>query len=165
MTKKNNKIAFPYNRRNISISFNVEGEPQYFVDEKKKRVTCVLSARLNTPVPVDYPGVETPMITPQLYKVSARANCSDKDVFNAERGMRIALAKAEMKVYRQAAEYIVRESEFILHMATACTDFLTNAAAFAWHNTGHIEALSDTESPEYIEKLRPLKHGVVINKD
>jgi hypothetical protein len=163
MSKKN---VYPYDRRNFTLSFNVGGEPEYFIDNEKKKVTCVITGTFVTPTISSWDAIgDTPLISANKFKVIGRAICSDKDVFDAERGMRIALAKAELKAYRAARDYIKEETQWVRYIANKSMEFIAKADAFEKHNAEHINVLSDVNNPNYMKELRPLKHGKVTYKN
>lgn len=168
MGKKKNKKGYVFNRDNIKLSFGTSGEnaPKYFVNPEKKKVTCVLTAELLIP-DCEYTGNNLysylPYVPGKKIKVSAAAKCSDKDEFDVNRGMHIALAKAEIAAYDAAFNYIVEQAMPFIDIADMATKFLDKAVYCVRHNTEHVEVLSDKENPNYNKDLKPI-HAIVTTK-
>ena len=82
-----------YSRDDFKLSF-LKNKAQFFVNEKKRIVSCVVEGELQSPynwnssVSIGYPTL----------KGTGVATCKDGDVFDVERGKRIALAVAENDV-------------------------------------------------------------------
>ena len=163
---KARKKNWGYSRKGFKLSFVTSGvnAPQYFVDEKKKKVTCVLYAGLLTPWPNVYPNdadIAMPLIYQKSFKITGTAICSAKDEFDANRGMHIALAKAELNAYQAAYEYLLEQVEPTMWIAGAAAEFLHKALHFKAHNEEHVEVLSDVKNENYNKNLKPIKAKII----
>jgi hypothetical protein len=147
-----------YNRSNIKVSFT--GEPFFTINESEKTITCTLKANLVTPVPVqdDVPANSEAFIYGAAFSVVAKAKCSKNDVFDIERGKRIAMAKAENKIYAAAEFYLRKMRKSFAMMVTAIDDFNKKAVRCAAHNLDYIDTLSMQGHPNYVKDVKPCAH-------
>lgn len=147
-----------YNRSNIKITFI--GEPYFTINQHEKTITCTLKAKLVTPVPVqdDEPSNFEAFIYGASFNVIAKAKCSKNDVFDLERGKRIAMAKAENKVYAAAKQYIRKMRKSFAAMVAALDEFDTKAVKCTAHNLEYIDTLSMKGHPKYVEEVKPSSH-------
>lgn len=160
-----------YNRENFKISFkgqrplNVDNETfgvtgrlnntQFYVNEEKGTVVCVLEGYLSTPT-----GVSDILYLPdRIFRGVGVAKCSKDDVFDAERGKRIALAKAENRIYVSAMRHIGETVERLDNVLSAYSDFCDKGYHTCAHNEDYIDSLSYEAHPKYIKNLNPLKRG------
>jgi hypothetical protein len=143
-----------YNRNDFKISFDGKNT-QFFVNEKKGTVACVLTGYMDTPYDVD----NCVDIQPIVIKETGIAKCADGDTFDAERGKRIALAKAENRVYMTAMRYLDIHMKHIMDMVTAYNKFSDKAYRTCGHNEDYISSLSYEAHPRYIKELKPMKRG------
>lgn len=143
-----------FTRNDFKISFDGEST-EFFVNEKKGTVVCVLTGILDTPKDYD----ESIWIPNKFFKEKGIAKCVDGDVFDVERGKRIALAKAENRMYISALRYIencVKPYEFVFNAFEKFTDKAYHTCA---HNDEYICSLSYEAHPRYVKDLKPLKRG------
>lgn len=147
-------------RESFKLSFN--SNPKYYVNTKKKKVTCILSATFLVP---SFTADDYKTILPNMFSLDIQAKgvakCSKNDDFDVNRGMHIALAKAEMKAYRGAKDYLNECAGTIVAMAKMANDFFAKADYFLKHNKEHVEVLSDKNNPNYNENLKPIKAEIV----
>lgn len=89
-------------RLKIKIKFE---KPLLYVDAEREFVKCTLKGVMYLPK-----NVAVSLGLPSEVKVASRteAQCRQGDVFSAEKGTKIAVAKAERNIYRNAAERLVR---------------------------------------------------------
>lgn len=147
-------------RESFKLSFNPN--PKYYVNTKKKKVTCILSATFLVP---SFTADDYKAILPNMFSLDIQAKgvakCSEKDDFDANRGMHIALAKAEMKAYRAAKEYLNECTGTVMTMAKMANDFFAKADYFLKHNEEHVEVLSDVNNENYNKNLKPIKANII----
>ena len=162
-----------YNRENFKLSFKGErvandgnenvkyrvtdslNDTQFFVNEKKGTVVCVLEGYLNVPTTAN----DTLYLPERIFKGVGVAKCAQDDVFDVERGKRIALAKAENRVYISAVRYIEDTVAKISNIADAFVLFSSKAYHTCAHNEDYISSLSYEAHPHYKKDLKPLKRG------
>ena len=114
-------------------------EPIFYVNKAKKTVACKISGYAYETM-LDSWLREGELTTP-IYKVVGIAYCNDNDEFDEERGKRIALAKAENKLYAKCADYYNKEIN---------------------KYTSYINEISEVDSPNYKKDIKPVKRGEVF---
>ena len=117
MKGKRYKFMKGYNRNNIKLSID---EPMFFVNEKKRTVTCKLNGFLSGPCSYNewmMAGINFP---DKEYSITATAYCHENDVFDVERGKRIALSKAENGLYNKASLDVSNICERLDFLRDAC---------------------------------------------
>lgn len=143
-----------FNRSDIKVSFNNEGT-KFYVNEKKGTVVCAVEAVLLVPTNWDgcvfVPGVR--IIEKGI------AKCAPGDTFDVERGKRIALARAENKVYLSALKHLDGFMEQIAVIVNAYEEFNDKAYHACAHNEDYIESLSYEAHPKYKKDLTQMKKG------
>ena len=143
-----------FNRSDIKISFNNEGT-KFYVNEEKGTVVCSVEACLL--VPTDWNSC---VYVPDIHLTEKGiAKCAPEDTFDVERGKRIALARAENKVYLSALKHLDKSMEQIAVIVNAYGDFNDKAYRACAHNEDYIESLSYEAHPKYKKNLTPLKKG------
>ena len=145
--------------RNNKLSLR---EPEFYINEKKRTVTCKLSGFLFGPC--DYrdwmmPGINFPQ---KNYSVIATAHCNKNDVFDIERGKRIAMSKAENSIYSKAAIEVSNVCEKLDFLRDACNSFFKKSLKCQAHNIDYIDSLTMMAHPKYSNKPLPEKHGIVV---
>ena len=88
-------------RDDFKIKF--DKEPEFIVDKEKKFVKCYLNGLVLTPTGKEGQILENFRIFSKGY-----AKCSDKDKFNPEIGKKIALARAESRLYWKVKTIVKR---------------------------------------------------------
>lgn len=146
-----------YNRDYCKLLFDKE-DTQFYVNEKKKTVTCKVTCVLHVPYswesPVDMLG--------RTFHIVATTKCCDSDVFDVERGKRIAMAKAENKAYTQAATYLFEHLKHFMFFQTSIYKFLDKTDHQCAHNEEYIDMISNPKNPNYKKELKGVKNGVTI---
>ena len=143
-----------FNRSDIKISFNNEGT-KFYVNEKKGTVVCSVEACLL--VPTDWDGCV--YVPGNTFIEKGIAKCAPGDTFDVERGKRIALARAENKVYLSALKHLDKSMEQIAVIVNAYGDFNDKAYRACAHNEDYIESLSYEAHPKYKKNLTQMKKG------
>lgn len=89
-------------RLSIKIKFD---QPLTYIDAERNFVKCTLKGVMHLPK-----DVAVPLGIPTEIKVQARTitECKNGDVFSAEKGRKIAVARCEMKIYKKTAEKLVK---------------------------------------------------------
>jgi hypothetical protein len=146
-----------YNRDYFKLSFDKE-DTCFYVNTKKRTVTCKVACRLEVPFSWESP-VE---IGGRYMNIVATAKCCKGDEFDVERGKRIALAKAENKAYRQAASYLFDQLKHLLFFQNGIRVFLEKADKQCEHNDNYIDMISNTQNPNYKESVSDVKNGDTI---
>ena len=147
-----------YNRNNFKLSFE-KNRTQFFVNEKKGTVSCVVSARLICPCSWDSPV----MINGVEISCTGVAKCHADDTFDVERGKRIAMAKAENKVYLKAVAYLEEKQKHLVFMNNAIETFSSKAYHQCSHNVDYMDSISNTEHPKYKKNITKVKSGCTNN--
>lgn len=150
-----------YDRNNIKITFI--DEPVFVID--KDTVFCTLKAKLVVPNPVgdNVPSNFNAIVYGKQFIVKAKAKCSTNDKFDLDRGKRIAMAKAENKIYAAAGLYLRDARKAFFLMSKASTDFILNARMYRRHNDDYIDTLSNPNNSDYIKDVKPLDGTCDIN--
>lgn len=147
-----------YNRNDFKLSFFKE-DTEFYVNEKKKTVECTIVGRLNTPCESSLEKKHPFNIPSEMIAATGVAKCSDVDVFDVERGKRIALAKAENKAYRKASCYLFRLQKHLSFLSSGIDKFLSKSFNQCSHNDEFIESISETKHIRYKENVSPIKTG------
>lgn len=143
-----------YNRTDIKIKFHSD-RTKFFVNEEKRTVACVVEGALHTP----YDWDRSVMIPNATFTERAVAKCAPEDTFDVERGKRIALARAENKVYMSALKHLDKYMADIMFFLNAYEMFTDKAYHACAHNEDYIESLSFEAHPNYRKDLTPMKKG------
>ena len=148
-----------YSRDDFKLTFYKDGA-QFFVNEKKRIVVCKVSAEINVPynwnssVSIGYPTL----------KGTGVATCKDDDVFDVERGKRIALAVAENDVYSQAKTYLSHVMKELQFFTSKISDFKAKSDRCREHNKDYIASIHDKNHPMYKTNVDKFKHGFTNGK-
>lgn len=148
-----------YYRNDVKLSFNKESIV-FFVNEDKKVVTCKMDAELL--MPHKYPIDGTIYLDNTFIKGVGVAKCCKEDVFDIERGKRIALAKAESNAYSKARNYTNKYVVELIQNLDILSDFDEKCLSCIEHNEDYIESVSNTEHPLYKKDLKIVTCGVTI---
>ena len=143
-----------YNRTDIKIRF-FHDKTKFFVNEEKRCVACEVSGSLCVPTDWD----KNIFIPGKIITEKAVAKCAAEDTFDVERGKRIALAKAENKVYMAALKHIEKYMADVTFFVNAYETFTDKAYRTCAHNEDYIESLSSEAHPNYKKDLTPMKKG------
>lgn len=148
-----------YNRNAIKVSFN---EPEFYINEKKRTVTCRLEGFLNGPQDNAASWTEEIDFPSTMLTTSTTARCHKDDTFDVERGKRIALSKAENDIYSMATLEVSKVAEKLDFLRTACNEFAAKSIRCQAHNIDYIDSLSMPAHPRYNNNVLPRKKGVEV---
>lgn len=139
----------------MSNSFKIRFvyEPQFFVNEDNKTVTCKLDAVLDNSVMRTLFDDAFIGFNDRL-SATATAKCSPNDAFDIDRGKRIAMARAENKIYRQALSRMVRWRKIFERAIAKSVQSGNKFMEYSYHNKEYIRAISYSSHP-----INPLKRG------
>ena len=144
-----------YIRNDFKLSF-IKDFTEFFVNEKKGTVTCVVTAQFLVP----YYSFEVPtFVNTTMVKGIGTAKCSGNDTFDVDRGKRIALAKAENNCYKKATSYLADCKPHFEIMLNLINNFNKKAVAQCEHNKEYINRISDIDNPEYKKVISKINHG------
>lgn len=144
------------NRKETKLKMSFENvEPVFYVNKNKKTVACKIRGYAYETM-VDYWCGE---LTSPSFEVVGVAYCNGNDEFDEERGKRIALAKAENKLYGRCADYYARRLEEYLRIVKKILEFKEKTTKFCTHNDEYINDISEVGSPKYKKKVNPVKRG------
>ena len=118
------------NMEKKEIKLTCLGEPQFFVNEKKRTVACKLYWCLSNDSRF---RVETSV---------GIAKCTEEDVFDVEIGKKVAHAKAENKAYNRAARKLEEVGMNYLREAHCILEFLHKADFCQCHNLKCIDRIT-----------------------
>lgn len=147
-----------YNQNNFKLSFN-KNRTQFFVNEKKGTVSCIISAYLVCPYSWNSPVV----IGCLEINCTGIAKCHADDTFDVERGKRIAMAKAENKAYLKAVSYLEEKQKHLVFMNDAIEAFSSKAYHQCNHNVDYMDSISNTDHPRYKKNITKVKSGCTNN--
>jgi hypothetical protein len=128
-------------------------EPDYYVNEKKGTVTCVLKFRLDS---VDSSqkdvdayhavrcmaesvyGENNPIS--YRYSIAETAKLDPNDTFDVEIGKKVARAKAESSAYKFCSKILTKSIEkFTFNLASAASEFIEKASGVVRHNRRYLD--------------------------
>lgn len=141
-----------YDRKDFKLRFSNENT-KFFINEKKGVITCVLESELVCPYSYD----SMFFIPSRNFKSVGIAKCNAEDVFNENRGKRIALAKAENKAYMEAFSYLSEKFDELLFLTNSIQNFNEKMFKCCAHNEDYIDSLSYEAHPKYKKELKPFK--------
>lgn len=147
-----------YDREDFKVSFY--GEPTFYVNKETGKITCTIFAYVNTPHPTERGN--NVFVPGFVVKETATAKCADGDTFDINRGKRIALAKAENKVYHTATKKIEKAVENYRFIVTAFDMFDVKSYSCQAHNIDYIDTLSMPAHVNYRETVDEPRRGVEI---
>lgn len=140
VTKEKNET-----RNEIKISF---GPELIDCNAKKKMTSCILAYYVHLPKEIAVSlGVD-----PVIYRsTTVNTKCQAPDVFDEEKGKKIAIAKAEASAYKNVAKWLIKEWQKINNdyvqmdadKPTSCgkiNDFYVKASNQIVHNREYIRA-------------------------
>ena len=142
---------------NIKLSFGYF-KPQFFTNKENGTVVCKLKGELRIPMlQLAFDEADTPYRYRFNKSITAigKTTCSKDDVFDENRGKRIALARAENEVYNIAKNYLMDFQRYLEETNEAVIDFYEKAARATKHNKEYILGLSDKNNPNYKEEILP----------
>lgn len=127
-------------------------EPEYYVNEKKGTVTCILKFRMDgvkgsqkdedafqavRHMADSVYGEHNPIS--YRYSVTETAKVDPKDTFDAEIGKKVARAKAESSAYRFCSKILTKSIEkFTFNLASAAAEFVKKASGVVVHNKRYL---------------------------
>lgn len=143
-----------YNRNDFRLSFN-KTHTVFRVNKKKGIIRCTIEGYLKTPYSWNTPVT----IYGEDITATGVARCSKDDVFDEERGKRIALAKAENKAYNIAKSYLLEKREHLAFIINAIDNFYIHSHNQCVHNLDYIESVSYESHPKYKKEITTVKSG------
>ena len=134
----------------IKLSFK---EPEFYVNEAKRAVTCVLRYRMRSTSDDGYNKLwsalgymsdhvldEDTNVLRYGFMVTETAVARPEDEFDVEKGKKIARAKAEASAYKYTAKALYKVMGEALKVLTdSSTEFITKALIVHKHNQEYIE--------------------------
>lgn len=114
---------------------------KFYVNEKKRMVTCVLNYYYTMDHRVEsFVGNLNKDFWPYKPFTSVGvAKCDKDDVFDVNIGKKVAQAKAESQMYKDAADYMINTlAKFETHVGSDIVDFLDKADRTIAHNDEYI---------------------------
>ena len=142
---------------NVKLSFG-DFEPRFFINKENGTVVCKLDCELRLPM-LQLPYIEDD--APYRYnftkyiKATGIATCSKDDVFDENRGKRIALARAENDAYNFSKKYLKDYQRFVVNLNDSINYFYDKATRANAHNREYVKGLSDKNNPNYKEVILP----------
>ena len=139
----------------IKLSFDNE-RTEFFVNEKKKTVTCIMKGVLKLvgwefyiDNYRDYPFYN------QYVKGVGVAKCDPRDEYDVEVGKSIARARAEADTYLKAKRRLSTQYDMAVAYLKALTDFEEKAYRCAAHNDEFVDRLLYEHEMREGEKMKP----------
>ncbi len=119
-------------RNEIKIRFE---EPVYSIDEEKGIVDCVLKYEILYPEVLEFVGFNGK----PLFYTTATAKLRDGDMWDANVGKKVSLAKAEQKVYNKVKKRCVKTIRRCFKIMQICNDFGHKSDFVINHNDKYLE--------------------------
>lgn len=120
-------------RNEIKISFT---DQKFYVNQETKEVVCVLSFKPLYPPFVENVLKQLGIVVPEACKSVARLK--EQDIFDISKGQKVALAKAENKVYRVVGKQLKIAQEYINLANWQISSFLNKVDFVTNHNVEYI---------------------------
>lgn len=130
------------------IKINFE-DPNFFVNKEKKTITCKLFGSIDKPKGMYH-------VWEDSFNVTCTAKCSPDDEFDMEKGKRIALAKAENKIFEKAGKSLKELENELSHSLLLIGHYAVNSNNYIAHNNRYIQSIGNGSIP-----VKPLKKGTV----
>lgn len=139
----------------IKLSFDNE-RTEFFVNEEKKTVTCIMKGILKV-IEREFfidSFTDSPFYNEYVKGVGV-AKCDPRDVFDVELGKSIARARAEADAYLKAKRKLSRQYDMAVAYLNALTDFEEKAYRCAAHNDEFVDRLLYEHEMKEEEKMKP----------
>lgn len=134
----------------IKLSFK---EPEFYVNEAKRTVTCVLRYRMHSTSDDGYNNLwlalgymsdqvlnEDANVLRYGFRVSETAVAGPMDEFDVEKGKKVARAKAEASAYKHTSKALYKVMDEALKVLTdSSAEFITKASIVCKHNKEYID--------------------------
>lgn len=117
---------------NNKVKVSFFGEPEFYVNEKKRTVACRLSGCL---CGIGFTNIGI------CFDKTAVARCSPTDMFDVELGKRIAHAKAENMAYKFAINACKERLAETANLSKNIEKFIGKGLSCRSHNVDYIERL------------------------
>ena len=124
-------------------------EPSYYVDYKNKSVKCYLTCIVKTP---DF-QYGNKILENTRISANGYSKCDGHDVFDEYTGKKIALARAEQKVYIKALHMINAAMNDVQKFADAYSKFGKKCWDVCAHNEGYIDQFCSATNEHYGERV------------
>ena len=148
-----------YSRSDIKLKF-FKDEVEFYVNKKKGVVTCKIKALLDTP----FDWKKKVYLDNKDIVGIGIAKCLEGDIFDEERGKRIALAKAENDAYDKASNYLCEYLDEMSKLTMLIFNFIDKAGRHEAHNLDYIESIHNPEHSMYKEIVTKIKSGTTNGK-
>ena len=151
--------------KNYNGKFKVKffGTPKFHINTKKGTVSCIMDAFLNTPYNPDILDYEME-IPPKNISGFGIAKCRKGDTFDVNRGMRIALARAENDCHIKAIRYLNEQRDTLRKLHDEIVEYVDNAYGYCAHNDDYIDSLVFESHPHYKKDVTTPKRGEIASR-
>lgn len=147
-----------YDRNDFKLTFLKE-YTKFYVNEMEETVACTVIAELKTPQESNYDANIPFKIPYKIIRCSSVASCHNGDIFDVEKGKRIALAKAENKAYRKASSYLFESQKHLNFLSSSIDKFISKGFNQCLHNDEYVQIISDVNHPKYKENVSKVQTG------
>lgn len=139
-------------------------EPKYYINSEKGTVVCVMNCSVCTPSPIFWYGFSGPMVDNANLTGMGIAKCSKNDVFDENRGKRIAAARAENDCYLKATRHLNKQAKLLNFLLNGISEFTDKAYNCCAHNDDYVDSMVYEAHPHYKKEVTSPKRGVVMSK-
>ena len=143
-----------YSRNQFKLTF-FKDETLFYVNHERKTVSCVITSILRVPQPCDIHCCVG--LGDKVIKSVGVAKCHEDDVFDIERGKRIALTRAEDNAYLKALNYMTDVNKHLTAFRNMIDSFTKQTVEQIKHDECYIESIGNPEHPKYKKELTPVK--------
>lgn len=115
-------------------------EPEYFINRENKTVTCKMNYDLS--LPIDLLIISDTILSKDNRShivAKATTTCHGEDVFDIQKGMKVALAKAEINAERQVSKFMRRIQKRMDDITSIINDRIAECAINCEHNYEYLE--------------------------
>jgi hypothetical protein len=150
---------YNFNTDGSGFKLQIKNE-KYYVNEKKRTVTVKADVTVSTPEYItnvidrdqlpngfDEAGIfEWDTREDGMFELSWTAKCAEGDVFDVEKGKKIAIAHLEANAYNRVAKsltrWLIRFRKFINIIEVRADEFIDKANSAAEHDLTYIDSIS-----------------------
>jgi hypothetical protein len=148
-----------FSKNNAKLVFKKD-EITFVVNEEKRTIKCVIKSHIAMPFNTKSPV----QITNKDFITEGIAKCHKEDVFEEERGKRIALSKAENNAYKKAMKYLKEQKNYLEFFATIINEFIDKGERQCIHNEDYMLSVTEPTHKYFKEKITTFKRGKTLKE-
>lgn len=119
------------------------GKPSYQIDYENQNVKCHLTVKIITPDAL----FSNKIMDTTVISTNGYSKCDENDIFNVEIGKKIALARAEEKIYLKAKNLINQAAKDAAVFARSAEKFEDKCYRVCAHNDDYVDQFCFASHP------------------